>query len=164
MLLLGNYRQNKILFKDIIMAIPVLDTETVRAEYDAEEKVLRVSYFGILSPEVTNQFYGWLIPTMQNSPHLVTEARGSIYDFRQVKDFKSSNITTARKQSQNASQSAELKNHPVALVVETPLQERMVSVMMKLTEQTDRKKLVSSIEEAQDYITAWHKKHEAMGE
>jgi hypothetical protein len=163
MLSLRNYRQGENLFKDIIMAIPVLDTETVRAEYNAETKILCVTYFGILSPDVTNQYYGWLIPIMQNHPHLVTEARGSIYDFRQVTDFRSSNITTARKQSQTASQSAELKNHPVALVVETPLQERMVSVMMKLTEQTDRKKLVSSVEEAQDYITAWHKTHETMG-
>jgi hypothetical protein len=144
------------------MAVAVLDTESVRAEYDAEAKILRVSYSGILSPEVTNQFYGWLIPTMQNNPHLVTEARGSIYDFRQVKDFKSGNMTTARKQSQNASQSGELKNHPVALLVETPLQERMVSVMMKLTEQTDRKQLVYSVEEAQDYITEWHKKHQKI--
>src|SRR5688572_33400787 len=103
------------------MAIPVLETETIDARYDAETKLLYVVYKGILSPEVTNQFYGWLIPIMQQNPHLVTEARGSIYDFRLVKDFKSSNITTARKQSQNASQSAELKNHPVALLVETPL-------------------------------------------
>jgi hypothetical protein len=146
------------------MVIPALETERIDARYDAETKLLHVTYKGILSPEVTNQFYGWLIPVMTQNPHLVTEARGSIYDFRQVKDFKSSNITTARKQSQNASQSAELKNHPVALLVETALQERMVSVMMKLTEQTDRKKLVMSIEEAQDYIAAWHKKHEAINE
>lgn len=145
------------------MAIPVLESESIHAEYDNETKILRVTYKGILSPEVTNQFYAWLIPTMQQHPHLVTESLGSIYDFRQVKDFKSSNITTARKQSQNASQSAELKNHPVALVVETSLQERMVSVMMKLTEQTDRKKIVNSIEDAQDFIAAWHKKHEALG-
>jgi hypothetical protein len=144
-------------FEDMFMSILALDTESVRAEYDAEAKILRVSYSGILSPEVTNQFYGWLIPTMQKNPHLVTEARGSIYDFRQVKDFKSGNMTTARKQSQNASQSGELKNHPVALLVETPLQERMVSVMMKLTEQTDRKQLVYSVKEAEDYITEWHK-------
>lgn len=144
------------------MLIPALETETIHAEYDPESKILRVTYKGVLSPEVTNQFYGWLIPVMQNHPHLVTEARGSIYDFRQVKDFKSSNITTARKQSQNASQSGELKNHPVALLVETPLQERMVSVMMKLTEQTDRKQLVYTIEEAQDYIAAWHKKQETI--
>ena len=146
------------------MTIPSLESDSVQAHYDTEKKLLRVTYKGILSPEVTNQFYAWLIPIMQNHPHLVTEARGSIYDFRQVKDFKSSNITTARKQSQSASQSAELKNHPVALLVETALQERMVSVMMKLTEQTDRKKLVKTVEEGQDYITAWHKKHEVLGE
>ena len=60
------------------MTIPSLESDSVQAHYDTEKKLLRVTYKGILSPEVTNQFYGWLIPIMQQHPHLVTEARGSI--------------------------------------------------------------------------------------
>jgi hypothetical protein len=136
-----------------------LKTEQVHAEYDAETKILRVTYTGELNPDVTNQFYAWLLPMLQKQPHLVTEARGSIYDFRGVTDFKSSNMTTARKHSQTATQqNMELKKHPVALLVESQLQERMVSVMMVLTRQSDRKKLVYSLAEAEQYISDWHKK------
>lgn len=140
-------------------AVNALKNEQVQAEYDAEKKILRVTYSGELSSDVTNQFYAWLLPMLQKQPQLVTEARGSIYDFRCVSDFKSSNMTTARKHSQTATQqNMELKKHPVALLVESPLQERMVSVMMLLTRQSDRKKLVYSLEEAEDYISDWHKK------
>jgi hypothetical protein len=142
------------------MAVIPLDTENVRADYDAEAKLLRVSYKGILTPQVTVDFYSWLGTVMQQNPTLINEALGSIFDFRQVTDFKSSNISTVRKQSQTVTQNPEAKNHPVALVVGTIFQERMVAVMMKMTEQQDRKKVVNSIEEAHDYIAAWHKKQQ----
>jgi hypothetical protein len=145
------------------MAIIVpLETENVQADYDAEAKILRVTYKGVLTPQVTVEFYTWLGGIMQQNPTLILEALGSIFDFRQVTDFKSSNITTVRKQSQTVTQNPEAKNHPVALVVETIFQERMVSVTLKMTEQQDRKKVVNSIEEAQDYIAAWHKKQQEV--
>ena len=142
------------------MAVIPLETENIQAHYDTEAKLLRVIYRGILTPQVTVEFYTWLGTVMQQNPLLINEALGSIFDFRQVSDFKNSNISTVRKQSQSVSQNPDAKNHPVALLVETIFQERMVEVMMKMTEQQDRKKVVKSIEEAQDFIAAWHKKQE----
>lgn len=134
-----------------------LKTDEIDAHYDTEEKLLIVAYTGILSADVTSQFYSWLVSTMKENPTLVGEARGSIYDFRGVTDFQSSNITTTRKQSTTVNQSVDIRDHPVALVVETILQERMIASTMRLTQQTDRKKIVYSIEDAKAFIEAWHK-------
>lgn len=147
------------------MAVVPLDNENVHATYDEEAKLLLVTYKGILSPQVTNEFYSWVFALMKEQPTLIFEARGTIFDFTQVKDFENSNISAARKQSQNvSSQQAEAKNHPVALLVKTALQERMVAVTLKLTPQNDRKKIVYSMEDAKDYIAAWHKKQESIAE
>lgn len=147
------------------MAVIPLEKEQVSAFYDTEAKLLRVTYRGVLSPQISTEFYAWLGTAMQTNPTLILEAKGSIFDFCQVTDFVNSNLSTVRKQSQNLSQSSDdVKNHPVALVVKTALQERMVSVTMKLTPQNDRKKVVYSIEDAQKYIIEWHKKHETMSE
>ena len=146
------------------MAIVPLDNENVHAIYDNETKLLLVTYKGILSPQVTNEFYTWVFGIMKENPTLIMEARGSIFDFRDVKDFVNSNLSTVRKQSQTVNQNVEARNHPVALLVKTTLQERMVAVTLKLTPQNDRKKIVFSMDEAKEYITAWHKKQESVGE
>lgn len=139
--------------------LPVLKHENVEAEYETNSKLLLVKYRGQLSPSVTNVFYQWLIPLMQANPNMVVDARGSIYDFRDVTDFVSGNMTTARRQSHAANQSIDLQNHPVALIVDNPLQERMVSIIMKLTEQTDRKRLVRTMSGAREFIDYWHETH-----
>lgn len=139
--------------------LPALKHENVEAEYETDSKLFLVKYRGQLSPAVTNVFYQWLIPAMQTHPTMVQEARGSIYDFRDVTDFVSGNMTTARRQSHAANQSIDLQNHPVALIVDNPLQERMVSIIMKLTEQTDRKRLVRSMSGAREFIDYWHETH-----
>lgn len=137
-----------------------LKTDEIDARYDATEKLLIVVYQGVLSPEVTSQFYGWLINLMKENPALVAEARGSIYDFRQVTDFQSKNITTARRESSSVTQTADVRDHPVALVVESKLQERMVESTMRITQQTDRKRVVHTIEEAKAFIDDWHQEND----
>jgi len=135
-------------------------TDSIDAYYDTEEKLLVVAYHGVLSAEITSQFYGWLVSTMKENPALVSEARGSIYDFRGVTDFQSSNITTARKESTTVSQTVDVRDHPVALLVETIFQERMVNSTMRLTQQLDRKRIVHSIEDAKAFIDEWHKEND----
>lgn len=141
------------------MALIPLNTEHINTYYDSELKLLIVSYHGILSADITKQFYQWLIPTMQTNPHLITEARGSIFDFRDVQEFQASNITTTRRESGAASQTADISNHPVALIVDTMLQERMVESTMRLTVQRDRKRVVHSIDEAVEFINEWHQEN-----
>jgi hypothetical protein len=135
-----------------------LKTEQIDAHYDAEARLLMVSYSGILSSDVTEQFYAWLLPIIQASPHLLAAARGSIYDFCAVTHFRPDNLTTARRQSSNLSQANDIHDHPVALIAGTIFQERMVKTMMRLTEQTSRKRVVNSMEEAIEFINSWQEK------
>ena len=66
------------------MIIEQVETEQFSAHYDTEQRILFVTYRRVLTPQVTAQFYQWLVKTIQNRPELVGEALGSIFDFRQV--------------------------------------------------------------------------------
>ena len=139
--------------------IHALEQTNVSAHYDFESKLLRVTYREILSPEVTKQFYQWLMGVAQANPQEVMSARGSIYDFSMVTEFVSSNISTTSRESHTVNQQNDLTNHPVALVVSSMYQERMVNVMMKVTEQQTRKRIVHTVAEAVAFIDKWHENH-----
>lgn len=139
--------------------IVALEQTNVSAQYDFESKLLKVTYREILSPEVTKQFYQWLMGTAQANPQEVMSARGSIYDFSAVTEFVSSNISTTSRESHTMNQQSDLTNHPVALVVSSMYQERMVNVMMKVTEQQERKRIVHTVAEAIAFIDNWHVSH-----
>jgi hypothetical protein len=84
---------------NIMGKIQPLKTEQIEAEYDETRHFLLVKYSGELSSEVTNQFYGWLMGQMQANPEKITEARGSIYDFRDVTDFGIDNLSATQQGS-----------------------------------------------------------------
>lgn len=139
--------------------IIALEQTNVSANYDFATKILRVTYREVLSPDVTTQFYQWLMNVAQQHPQEVMSARGSIYDFTGVTDFISSNISTTSRQSHSFNQQNDVGNHPVALVVTNMYQERMVAIMMKLTEQQARKRVVRSVAEGVAFIDEWHEAH-----
>ena len=135
-------------------------TDEFEARIDAESTIMTVTYRCTLSPELTTGFYKWMMGVAQDYPELVTATRGSIFDFRQVTEFVSSNLSTVRRESKKAGQDRDLQNHPVALVVETLMQEKMVGLTMKLTEGQNRKRIVRSMDEAQGFISKWHAERE----
>jgi hypothetical protein len=136
-----------------------LETENVGASYDAEKGLLFVTYRGVMTPDVTVAFYRWLGELLKTaSPEDLMKARGSIYDFRQVKQFAASNISTAQRQSQQVNHAADMSHIPVALITETSLQTEWVRVTMKIMPDQDRKRVVKSMEDAIGFIDNFHAK------
>jgi len=137
--------------------IKPLKTEQIEAEFDDIRGFLLVKYHGELSSDITKQFYGWLMGEMQANPEKVSEARGSIYDFRDVTDFGMDNLSATQQSSKQVSKQADVTNHPVALIVNDVYQEGMVKLSMQVTEQQERKRIVKSVDEAVAFIQSWYK-------
>jgi hypothetical protein len=133
-----------------------IEHEAFHAHYDFETQILHVCYRTEVTPTISAQFYQWLMSAMREHPTLVSSARGSIYDFRTVENIATSNISSATRQSQQVNQQVDLQNHPVALIARDAVQERLLSVTMKISPQTERKRIVRSEREALAYIDSWH--------
>lgn len=136
----------------------LLESEQVEARYDPETKLLFVAYRGVLTPAVSAQFYRWLGQLLEHSPEEASQARGSIYDFRQVTRIENSNLTSAQRQSQQMNKKADLSHHPVALIAANLYQRELLRLTMQISPQQDRKRIVSS-EEALEFIEHFHRTH-----
>jgi hypothetical protein len=133
-----------------------IDTDHFSAWYDDEQQILHVVYQGVLTADTTAQFYRWLGEVIQRCPQDVVRAKGSIYDFRGVTGFDSRNLTSAQRQSQQLNNKADMSGHPVALLVDSYLQEQILRVELKISPQQDRKRIVHSEEEAYAFIASFH--------
>ncbi len=139
-----------------------LDTDSVLGEYHDSDGIVRVTYRGVLTADVTRVMYGWLGRLIAQNGGDISRTRGSIYDFRQVIDFDSRNFSTAQSQSANLKTQVDridLSQHPVALVVNTIKQEQFVKLTMQVVGQEKRQRIVRSIEDAEAFIAAFHRQH-----
>jgi hypothetical protein len=135
-----------------------LETANVIAHFDEEDSVLRITYIGQVTPDVTESVYSWIGRLIVSSGGNVGLARGSIYDFRQVTDFVNRNLSTAQRESSQLSRKVDVSNHPVALLVDTFYQEQFVRLSMKVSKQDNRKRIVHSEADALTYIDEFHLK------
>ena len=87
----------------------------------------------------------------------LSKARGSIYDFRLVTDFTNRNATTTQRESGKLNRNVDMRNHPVALLVNTIFQEQFVKAFMQLTPGDQRKRIVRSEEDALAFIANFHR-------
>jgi hypothetical protein len=138
------------------MIIAQIESEQFSGWYDDQEQILQVVYKGVLTADVTIQVYRWLGEVIQKNPAEVSRARGSIFDFRKVTGFDSRNLTSAQRQSQQLNARTDVGNHPVALLVDTLLQEQILRVELKISPQQDRKRLVRTEAEALAFINNFH--------
>jgi hypothetical protein len=133
--------------------------EHFTAYYNDSDQVFYVQYHGTVTPAVSARFYQWLIGLLPSYPQEVAQARGSIYDFRDVVDVASTNLSSAQRQSQQINQQADLQNHPVAVIARDRVQQGLLSVTMKISPQSDRKRVVQTEDEALAFIDDFHRKH-----
>lgn len=135
-----------------------LETETISGYFDEAQRVLRICYRGVISPQTTNEVYAWLGRLIVSTGGNVGLALGSIYDFRDVKDFKSNNISAVQNRSRQINTSIDLSNHPIALITGSMYQEKMVQVALKMSPQDQRKRIVRSEAEAFRFIEEFHQR------
>lgn len=143
------------------MDIPRLEHENVTGYYDDTTHLLRVTYKGVVNAEVSARVYAWigeLVATMG-----LGESKGSVYDFRQVKDFAPGNVTTTQSRSSNLNTKIDMSKHPVALIASNIYQQKMVESVMHITPQEKRKRVVKSEDEALNFIQEFIKSLEVEG-
>ncbi len=135
--------------------LPVLDLENVYAHFDTEKNVSFITYKGTINSSTTKKYYDWVRELLKlidpNRTHAV------IFDFRQVTTFDQGNLIAVKRQSDSISRNEDQINHPVALIVETLYQEKMVQVSMQLSKTSTRQRIVYSMDEAWTFIESWHK-------
>lgn len=137
-----------------------VDNEHFSVHYDFEERLVRVRYKGQLTPATSAHFYQWLMDAIQANPQLLTEARGSIYDFRDVTELANTNMSSSQRQSRQVNDQVDLHNHPVALIAKDSVQRALLTATMRISPQQDRKRVVGNEAEAIAYIEAFHKQQE----
>ena len=140
-----------------MLKLPRLETEQVSAYFDETTQFVYVIYKGKLTTEVTIRLYEWL-----GEASLIIDRKnikGSIFDFSAVTDFDTRNLNTAQKESRRANTEIDFSHIPVALVVNTTLQEQMVTLSMKVTPEEHRKRVVKSEAEGLAFIAEWQEKY-----
>lgn len=136
-----------------------LHTDNIDGYFDADTRILHIAYRGKLTPQITRDVYGWIARLIASANGNINLALGSIYDFRNVEEFDSHTLSTTQKSSTQINREAELRYHPVALIVKNMLQQQYVRLTMKVTPQEDRKRIVHSEEEAQEFIQRFCEKY-----
>lgn len=136
-----------------------LHTSNIDGFFDEQARILRVTYRGVVSAQVTRDVYAWIGRLIMSVGGNVNIALGSIYDFSAVTQFDSLTLSTTQRNSQAVNRDAELRYHPVGLIVKTPFQREYVRLTMKVSPQEDRKKIVESLEDAEAFIVQFCEKY-----
>lgn len=140
------------------MAYPILETQQVTGIFDESERLVRVTYRGVLTADVTRQTYEWLGRLIAFGGGDISLARGSIYDFSAVTEFDNRNLTTAQRESsslRSPGAGPDLSRHPVACVVSSLKQEQFVKLTMQFVGKEKRQQIVTSVDEGKAFIEAF---------
>ncbi len=138
-----------------------LETPGVTGYFDEDDNILKVTYRGALTSDVTNSVYRWLGRLITESDGDISEAQGSIYDFREINYIDIANLLAAQQNSTHLNVKFDMRNHPVALVVATAEQREFVTMSMHVTPEETRKKIVDTIDEGVQFIEAFHQTNKA---
>lgn len=139
-------------------AIGYVDPEKARCVYDLETLIGRVTYFGRLTSETTVIVYTWIAKAFVGLGG--AQMRGGIFDFRQVTQFDTANLSTVQRTSGKLNNNFDFSFVPIALLVASPYQEQFLRVSMKITPQEQRKRIVKTEAEALTFINSFHQSQE----
>lgn len=131
----------------------------VAGHFDPDSGILRVSYSGNVTPEVTGSIYAWGWKLSERVG--VENIHAMITDFRAVVNFAPQSLGTALRESRRINKAYDLRHVPVAHIVKNMYQEQMVNISTELSGNHDRMKIVYSEDEALAFIESWHASHSA---
>jgi hypothetical protein len=134
-----------------------IDTSEFTGYIDTDLKVLMVIYHATISSQTTAELYAWIQRITANATPEDTTI-GGIFDFREVKEFVSGNLSSVQRRSTDLNRKVDTSSYPVALLVSTLYQEQLVRAVMKSTPGQDRKKIVRSLEDAMTFLKTFHEK------
>jgi hypothetical protein len=137
------------------MILPALETERVKAHFDPSQGISYIQYSGDVDGNDTRQVYSWVRELLTVIGDNATY--GVIFDFREVTHFATDNMAATRRETKKINTERDNSNHPIALIVRTLYQEKLVEVTARVSSDSDRKQIVYSMEEAMAFIHGWHK-------
>ena len=130
-----------------------LQFDKAKALYDAEARIVYVTYRGLLTSDDSTKVYQWLHELMVKlgSENLY----GEIWDFREVQEFLPDNLMDARKKSRGLNLRINV-DFPVAMIVKDFYQEEILRGPMQNVPENTRKAIVRSMDEAHQFLADWH--------
>lgn len=123
------------------------------AYFDAEASIARVVYPDHLTPDITRQMYKWFGELAEEVG--METLKGCIFDFRGVSKFHPQNARAAQTESRKINARFDLSKFPVAFLVRDMYQEQMLRVSMRITQNSERLRVIHDEAEAVQYITRW---------
>jgi hypothetical protein len=113
--------------------IEPLNDPNVKAVYDPEQQLARITYGRLISPEVTSTAYAWMGRSIQQGRTEGLALRGCIFDFSQMENFYPGNITAAKAESRSIRQenTDALQQIPIALIAINDHQRMLVGITLK---------------------------------
>jgi hypothetical protein len=121
--------------------------------------IIHAAFLGELLPEISAMAYKMSNEFLQK--YGTERYRGVITDFRQVTVFPNANTTVTRNQSKQINAKMDLTNFPIALLVDTYMQEKIVWMVAEINGTAYRSKIVRSLEEGFEFIDDYRSQQNA---
>ncbi|MCI0712881.1 MAG: hypothetical protein L0154_22180 [Chloroflexi bacterium] len=136
-----------------------MEHDGLDAYYDDSLKLARVTYPSELNARTTIRMYRWF--EEMTAVVGLSNVKGGLFNFCAVTHFHPNNLRAAQRESKKINEKMDLKYFANAFIVQDLRQEQMVRISMKLTQNSDRLRIVHSEHDGIQFIENWHKKHAA---
>lgn len=131
-----------------------LETDNLFAHYDAVKRMIFIQYYRAVTADSTQAAYAWI----REQVTTFDDIRGCVFDFRNVRHFRTGTDVTTSEESTAINQEIDLSHIPVALVVDNMYQEQMVKKTLNTTPQPERKTIVYTFPEAFQFFRDFNTK------
>lgn len=135
------------------------ESEQLVVHWYPERGIMHAMFIGELHPEVSAT--GYKISNEYLAKYGTEKYRGVVTDFRKVTKFPNANTTVTRNQSKRINQKVDLSGFPIALLVDTLMQEQFVWMVAKVNGTAHRSQIVRTLEDAFVFIDDYRAKQDA---
>lgn len=138
--------------------------QTIKGEnyivrFDNKKGILYGIYGAIATGEVTARIYMSNLKFVRNVG--IENILGMIFDMRRVEEFSRDNLASMQRESFNIDKKYNMSHVPIAIVVDTRMQEQVARMIIGATAGQERKCIVYSLAEAQAAFEEWHSTNSA---
>lgn len=133
--------------------------QTIKGEnyivrFDNKKGILYGIYGAVATGEITARIYMSKLKFIRNLG--IENISGMIFDMRRVEEFSRDNLASMQRESFNMDKKYNTSYVPIAIVVDTQMQEQVARMLIGATSGQERKCIVYSLAEAQAALEEWH--------
>jgi hypothetical protein len=111
-----------------MLMVAYIEQKELFTSYDVVKRMFFISYPAVVTADVITQIYDWLHQALSAKPVI----EGIVFDFQHVQRFDASNLAIIEQQSHALSTAHDMRLLPVALVVKSSYQQRLVEQIAAL--------------------------------